>query len=89
MSVPYKFAKSVDKVPTRTMEAEVRGILEPAVKFEKPIRLGDALASLGRKLGFTGEDIATPEALRGRAPAKPLELERPSSTNASPTPGEA
>ncbi len=38
-------------------EAEVREILALAVKPETPVRLGDALAALGRKIGLTNEDV--------------------------------
>ena len=42
----------------RSAEAEIRNILERAVKPAKRVRLGDALAALGRKVGLTDEDIA-------------------------------
>lgn len=38
-------------------EAEVRDILAVAVKPEYRVRLGDALATLGRKIGLTNEDV--------------------------------
>ena len=55
----------------RSTEAEVREILATAVKPEKRVRLGDALAALGRKVGLTNEDFAVFEKARDRAPAKP------------------
>jgi len=58
----------------RSAEAEVRAILESAVKPERRVRMGDALASLGRKVGLTDEDIAALEKVRDRKPAKPLKL---------------
>ena len=42
----------------RSAEAEVRDILERAVKPAKRVRLGDALAALGSKVGVTDQDIA-------------------------------
>ena len=41
----------------RSTEAEVREILAIAVKPETRVRMGDALAALGRKIGLTNEDF--------------------------------
>jgi plasmid stability protein len=59
----------------RSAEAEIRDILERAVKPEKRVRLGDALAALGRKAGLTDEDIAAVDQMRDRSPAKPMKFE--------------
>lgn len=59
----------------RSTEAEVRAILEQAVKPVDRVRMGDALAALGRKVGLTEEDIATIEGTRDRAPATPMIFE--------------
>jgi antitoxin FitA len=59
----------------RSAEAEVRDILERAVKPAKRVRLGDALAALGRKIGLTDEDIAAIDQTRDRSPAKPMKFE--------------
>jgi plasmid stability protein len=59
----------------RSAEAEIRDILERAVKPAKRVRLGDALAALGRKVGLTDEDIASIEQMRDRTPAKPMKFE--------------
>lgn len=59
----------------RSTEAEVREILATAVKPEKRVRLGDALASLGRKIGLTDEDFAVLEQGREKTPAEPLRFE--------------
>ncbi len=59
----------------RSAEAEVRDILEHAVKPEKRIRMGDALAALGRKVGLTNEDFAIIEDARDKNPAVPLGFE--------------
>jgi plasmid stability protein len=55
----------------RSAEAEIRDILERAVKPAKRVRLGDALAALGRKVGLTGEDIAIIDEMRDKSPAEP------------------
>jgi plasmid stability protein len=53
----------------------VREILASAVKPEKRVRVGDALASLGRKIGLTNEDFAAIEKARDKTPAEPLRFE--------------
>lgn len=37
----------------QSVEAEVREILTAAVKPERRVRMGDALAAIGRKIGLT------------------------------------
>ncbi|OWV65990.1 plasmid stabilization protein [Rhizobium sp. N122] len=59
----------------RSTEAEVREILENAVKPEQRIRMGDALAEVGRQQGLTNDDFAGLDQLRDRAPAEPLRFE--------------
>lgn len=59
----------------RSTEAEVREILAAVVKPEKRLRLGDALASLGRKIGLTDEDFAVFDKVRDKTPAEPLRFE--------------
>ena len=56
-------------------EAEVREILASVVKPETRVRVGDALAALGRKIGLTNEDFAIFDRIRKRTPAKPLKFE--------------
>ncbi|TAM54738.1 MAG: plasmid stabilization protein [Paraburkholderia sp.] len=56
-------------------EAEVREILSNAVKPEKRVRLGDALAALGRKVGLTNEDLAVFDQARDKTPAEPMRFE--------------
>ncbi len=52
----------------RSTEAEVRAILEAAVKPPRRLRMGDALASIGRQYGLGDEDLAFE---RDRTPAEP------------------
>ena len=56
-------------------EAEVREILAKAVKPETRVRLGDALAALGRKIGLTNEDFEALDRVRDKTPAEPLRFE--------------
>jgi antitoxin FitA len=56
-------------------EAEVREILESAVKSEKRVRMGDALAELGRRVGLTNDDFAVLDQVRKKVPAEPMRFE--------------
>lgn len=59
----------------RSTEAEVREILAAAVKPATRLRLGDALAALGRDIGLTDEDFEALDATRDKSPAQPLRFE--------------
>jgi plasmid stability protein len=59
----------------RSTEAEIRHILASAVKPDTRVRLGDALAALGREVGLTDEDLAVFEEVRDKAPAEPMIFE--------------
>ncbi|MCA3000027.1 MAG: plasmid stabilization protein [Rhodocyclaceae bacterium] len=56
-------------------EAEVRQILATAVKPEARVRLGDALAGLGREIGLTNQDFEVLERPRTKASAEPMKFE--------------
>jgi plasmid stability protein len=56
-------------------EAEVREILAGAVKPETRVRVGDALAALGRKIGLTNEDFEIFARVGDKTPAEPLKFE--------------
>jgi len=59
----------------RSMEAEVREILAAAVKPEGRLRVGDALAAIGRRIGLSDEDVATIESARDAGSVEPLRFE--------------
>jgi plasmid stability protein len=59
----------------RSAEAEIRDIVERAVKPAERVRLGDALAVLGRKVGLTDEDVAVIDQMRDKSPPKPMKFE--------------
>ena len=59
----------------RSAEAEMRAILEDAVRPANRLRLGTALADMSRKIGLTNVDVEALEQARDRKPAKPLRLE--------------
>lgn len=59
----------------RSTEAEVRAILESAVKPPERARLGSLLAEMGRRARLTDEEVAAIEAARDRSPARPVSLD--------------
>ncbi len=59
----------------RSTEAEVREILERAVKPEQRVRIGDALAELSGRLGLTNEDFEVFDQVRDKTPAEPMRFE--------------
>jgi antitoxin FitA len=59
----------------RSTEAEVREILAIAVKPEARVRLGDALAQLGKKIGLTNKDFEILQQTKVQTPAEPLGFE--------------
>lgn len=67
--------KARAKRHNRSTEAEVRAILEKATRPEPRIQMGDALASLGRKIGLSNEDVALFEQNRDATPAEPIRFE--------------
>jgi plasmid stability protein len=56
----------------RSTEAEVRAILESAVKPEDRVKLGSLMAEIGRRAGLTDEDVAVFEKVRDRTPVEPV-----------------
>ncbi|MBE7203998.1 MAG: Arc family DNA-binding protein [Parafilimonas terrae] len=54
----------------RSVEAEMRHILESAVKPEGRIKLGSLLAEIGSKIRLTDEEVAILESVRNRTPAR-------------------
>jgi len=63
----------------RSTEAEMRAILEAAVRPEGRLRLGTALSATSREMGLTNADIEaleqTLEQVRDRQPAEPMIFE--------------
>ncbi len=56
----------------RSAEAEMRAILEDAVRPADRPRLGTALAEMSRKIGLTNADVDALEQARDTKPADPL-----------------
>jgi len=59
----------------RSAEAEVRAILEEAIQPQAPLRMGDALAGLGKKWGLTDEDLDAIANSRVRTTVEPIRFE--------------
>ena len=59
----------------RSTEAEIRYILEKAVKPEQRLRLGDQLNQLAQAHGLSNSDIELLEQIRNGQPAKSLDFE--------------
>lgn len=58
----------------RSTEAEVRAILEEAVKPSGRVKLGSLLAGIGRRSRLTGTEIAHLQR-RDKTPARPVSFE--------------
>ncbi|QEH37823.1 Antitoxin FitA [Aquisphaera giovannonii] len=59
----------------RSTEAEMRAILEAAVRPADRVRIGSALSSLGRRAGLNGADVEALERARDGKPADPMNIE--------------
>ncbi len=58
----------------RSTEAEIRAILEDAVRPEGRVKLGSLLSGIARRAGVTDEDVEALEQSRDRSPAEPLKF---------------
>ncbi|MGQ0708762.1 MAG: FitA-like ribbon-helix-helix domain-containing protein [Rhodoferax sp.] len=58
-----------------SMEAEMRDILESAVKPQGRVRLGSLLADIGRRVRLTDEEFATFQSVRDQTPARAASFE--------------
>lgn len=58
-----------------SMEAEVRDILESAVRAEGRVKLGSLPADVGRRAKLTDEEVAGFEQVRSKTPARPMSFE--------------
>lgn len=56
----------------RSTEAEIRDILEAAVRPAGRVKLGSLLVEIGREAGVTNKDVDSLQRLRDKRPAKPL-----------------
>ena len=56
----------------QSMESEVRDILSRVFRRESNIKIGDALAAIGRQLELTNDDFEAFEKARYDIPAEPI-----------------
>jgi plasmid stability protein len=56
----------------RSAEAEMRAILEAAVRPEGRLRLGTALSKMSRKIGLTNADVEALDHISDIRPAEPM-----------------
>jgi len=59
----------------RSAEAEIREILEAAVKPQGRVKLGSLLAEIGRKAKLTDDEFAVFESVRDKTPARAVSFE--------------
>jgi plasmid stability protein len=59
----------------RSTEAEIRAILEDAVRPEGRVKLGSLLSGIARQAGVENEDVDALERGRDKSPADPLRFE--------------
>ena len=58
----------------RSTEAEMRAILEAAVRPEGRVRLGTTLSQLSQKIGLTNADVDAFDQARDARPAEPMQF---------------
>lgn len=58
----------------RSAEAEMRAILETAVRPEGRLRVGTALSQISRKIGLANTDIEALEQVPDARPAEPMKF---------------
>lgn len=56
-------------------EAEIREILDSAVRPTGRVKLGSLLAAIGREAVLTDEDVDTLQQARDKTPAQPMRFE--------------
>jgi len=59
----------------RSAEAEMRDILETAVRPAKRLRIGSAISALSREAGLTNADFEALDQHRDQTPAIPMSFE--------------
>lgn len=59
----------------RSAEAELRAIVEDALRPEGRVRLGTALAEISRNLGLKNADVEALDRALGDSPASPMQFE--------------
>ena len=71
----HRALKARAALHNRGMEAEMRAILDAAVRPESRLRLGSALAEMSPKIGVTNADVEALKQACAEKPAEPLRFE--------------
>jgi plasmid stability protein len=79
-SKPFVIDGDTEKPPRsaqhgRSIEAEVPEVLSTAVTSDSRVRVGDALAAIGREIGLTNEDFVVLESLVDERLTNPLSFD--------------
>jgi plasmid stability protein len=59
----------------RSTEAEIRDIIETAVRGSERVKLGSLLAAIGRDAALSNSDVEALQQNRDNAPAEPMTFE--------------
>jgi len=59
----------------RSTEAEIRDIIEAAVRPDERVKLGSLLAAIGRDAELSSNDVEALQQIRGKSPAAPMAFE--------------
>lgn len=70
----HRGLKARAKLHGRSTEAEIRAILDEAVRPEGRVKLGTLLHQIGREVHLTDEDVDAMQSVRDRTPARIIDL---------------
>lgn len=71
----HRALKTRAALHNRSTEAEMRAILEAAVRPEGRVRLGSALSQIGRNTGLSNDDVEALDHTSDRRRAEPMPFE--------------
>lgn len=71
----HRALKARAALHNRSAEAEMRAILEAAVRPQGRLRLGTALSEMSRKIGLTTADVEALDHGGGARPSEPIRFE--------------
>jgi len=68
----HRALKSRAALHQRSAEAEMRAILDDAVRPLERVRLGTTVAEMSQKIGLTNEDVEAVERLQTKSTSEPI-----------------
>ncbi|MFN3687114.1 FitA-like ribbon-helix-helix domain-containing protein [Salinarimonas sp.] len=71
----HRALKARASMNNRSTEAEIRAILDAAVRPAERLRLGTTIAETSRSLGLTNADVEAIERREHRDPAEPMRFD--------------